>query len=154
MGCSSFVTVGDGPNAAAETIATHNRHCPFNPKCYQLAYVGRPIDGNAYWTITPGGAGAGCQIVNDKGVSLILNAGGNKHREMNGDAFGVPWFLLFLTVAAKADSAAEAIDMLTRGTPDHRLHPRCRARLLERWWSCRALRQHRRGRVHCENGGR
>jgi hypothetical protein len=66
MGCSSFVTVGDGPNAAAETIATHNRHCPFNPKCYQLAYVGRPIDGNAYWTITPGGA-AGCQIVNDKG---------------------------------------------------------------------------------------
>jgi hypothetical protein len=38
---------------------------------------------------------------------------------MNGDAFGVPWFLLFLTVAAKADSVAEAIDMLTRGTPDH-----------------------------------
>ena len=57
-------------------------------------------------------------------------------------------------VAAKADSAAEAIDMLTRATADHRLHPRCRARLLERWWSCRALRQHRRGRVHCENGGR
>ncbi len=120
MGCSSFATVGDGPNAAAETIATHNRHCPFNPKCYQLAYVGRPEGGNAYWTITPGGAGAGCQIVNDKGLSLILNAGGNLHREMQGDAFGVPWFLLFLTVAAQADSAEEAIEMITRGTPAYR----------------------------------
>jgi hypothetical protein len=120
MGCSSFATVGAGPNAAQETIATHNRHCPFNPKCYQIAYVGRPQGGNAYWTITPGGAGAGCQIVNDKGVSLILNAGGDKHREMNGDAFGVPWFLLFLHVAAQADTAEQAIEIITRGTPEYR----------------------------------
>jgi len=120
MGCSSFVTVGDGPNAAGETIAAHNRHCPFNPKCYQISYVGRPDNGNAYWTITPGGAGAGCQIVNEKGVSLILNAGGNLHREMNGDAFGVPWFVLFLHVAAYANTAVEAIEMITRGTPDYR----------------------------------
>lgn len=120
MGCSTFVTVGDGPNVANETIAAHNRHCPFNPKCYQLAYVGQPEDGNAYWTITPGGAGAGCQIVNDKGVSLILNAGGNRHREMNGDAYGVSWFVLFLHVAAYADTAAEAIEMITRGTQTYR----------------------------------
>ena len=135
MACSSFVTVGDGPNASNVTIATHNRHCPFNPKCYQIAYVGCPEEGNAYWTITPGGAGAGCQIVNDKGVSVILNAGGNKHREMNGDAFGVPWFLLFLHVATHSDTAAEAIEMLTRGTPDYRANTKRNSLLRTGTWN-------------------
>jgi len=119
-GCSSFVTVGDGPNKRNEMIATHNRHCPLNPKCYQIAYVGNPDDGNAFWTTTPGGAGAGCQIVNEKGVSLILNAGGNLHQEMNANAFGVSWFMLFLHVAAYANTAAEAIEMITQGTPGYR----------------------------------
>jgi hypothetical protein len=119
-GCSSFVSVGEGPNRAAETIAAHNRHCPFNPKCYQIAYVGRPEGGNAYWALTPGGAGSGCQIVNDKGVSVILNAGGGRHQEMHGNDFGVPWFVLFLHVAAHADTAAAAIEMITRGTPAYR----------------------------------
>ena len=32
--CSSFVTIGTGPNQQNEMIAAHNRHCPFNPKCY------------------------------------------------------------------------------------------------------------------------
>ena len=119
-GCSSFVTLGSGPNANDETIAAHNRHCPFNPKCYQISYVGQPADGNAFWVLTPGGAGSGCQVVNDRGVSLILNAGGDQHRKMNANAFGVSWFLLFLHVAAYADTAEEAIEMITRGTPDYR----------------------------------
>jgi len=119
-GCSSFATIGNGPNAADETITAHNRHCPFNPKCYQIAYVGRPTDGNAFWVLTPGGAGSGCQIVNAKGVSLILNAGGDQHAEMNANAFGVSWFLLFLHVAAHADTAEEAIEIITRGTPTYR----------------------------------
>ena len=118
--CSAFVSVGDGPNKNQEMIAAHNRHCPFNPKCYQIAYVGYPEDGNAYWTITPGSAGAGCQIVNEKGVSLILNAGGNLHQEMKGNAFGVSWFVLFLHVAAYANTAEEAIEMITKGTADYR----------------------------------
>lgn len=120
--CSAFVSVGKGVNKKAETLTTHNRHCPFNPKCYQLAYVGYPEGGNAYWTITPGGAGAGCQIVNEKGVSLILNAGGNLHQEMHGNAFGVSWFVLFLHVAAYANSAEEAIEMITKGTEDYRVN--------------------------------
>ena len=134
-GCSSFATLGDGPNTSDVTIATHNRHCPFNPKCYQVAYVGRPEGGNAYWTITPGAAGAGCQIVNDKGVSLILNAGGHLHEENNGNAFGVPWFLLFLHVAAYADTAAEAIEMLTRGTPDYRANAKRNSLLRTGTWN-------------------
>lgn len=119
-GCSSFVSLGPGPNKNAETIAAHNRHCPLNPKCYQVSYIGRPAGGNAYWTTTPGGAGAGCQIVNDKGVSLILNAGGNRHEAMRANAFGMSWFLLFLHVAAHADTAAEAIELLTLGSPQYR----------------------------------
>ncbi|MDP6040664.1 MAG: hypothetical protein QGG64_19105, partial [Candidatus Latescibacteria bacterium] len=119
-GCSSFVTVGEGPNKYDEMIATHNRHCPLNPKCYQVSYVGKPDDGNAYWTTTPGGAGAGCQIVNEKGVSLILNAGGDQHQEMNANAFGVSWFMLFLHVAAYSDTAQDAIEMITQGTSEYR----------------------------------
>ena len=62
-----------------------------------------------------GGAGAGCQIVNEKGVSLILKAGGDQHQEMDANAFGVSWFLLFLHVAAYANTAEEAIEMITQG---------------------------------------
>ena len=70
-GCSSFVTLGSGANKNDEMIAAHNRHCPFNPKCYQLVYIGKPTGGNAFWVLTYGGAGAACQVVNEKGVSII-----------------------------------------------------------------------------------
>lgn len=119
-GCSSFVTLGNGPNKENEMIATHNRHCPFDPKCYQFVYVAHPDGGNRFWTLTPGGAGAGCQVVNEKGVSIILNAGGNKHTEHNANAFGIPWFMLFPHVAAYANTADEAIEMVTRGTAEYR----------------------------------
>jgi len=119
-GCSSFVTIGNGPNKHDEMIAAHNRHCPFNPKCYQIVYIGQPDDANAFWVLTPGGAGSGCQIVNDKGVSVILNAGGDQHDKYDADAFGVSWFMMFLHVAAYADTADEAIEMVTRGTPEYR----------------------------------
>lgn len=119
-GCSSFVTIGDEVNKRDEMIAAHNRHCPFNPKCYQMVYIAQPTGANAYWVLTPGGAGAGCQIVNEKGVSVILNAGGNQHAKYNGNAFGVPWFILFPYIAAYANTADEAIEMLTKGTPEYR----------------------------------
>jgi len=119
-GCSAFVTIGTGPNKRDEMIAAHNRHTSFNPKCYQLVYIGQPDDGNAFWVLTAGAAGAACQVVNEKGVSLILNAGGDQHAEQHANAFGVSWFLLFLHVAAYADTADQAIEMLTRGTPDYR----------------------------------
>ena len=118
--CSSFVAIGTGPNRRDEMIAAHNRHCPFNPKCYQIVYIGQPPNGNAYWVLTAGGAGAGCQVVNNKGVSIILNSGGNQHTQHHANAFGVPWFLLFLHVAAYANTADEAVEMITRGTPEYR----------------------------------
>jgi len=119
-GCSAFVTIGRGPNKRDEMIAAHTRHTPFNRKCYQIVYIGQPNDGNAFWVLTAGGAGAACQVVNDRGISLILNAGGNQHAKYDADAFGVSWFLLFLHVAAYADTVDEAIEMVTRGTPEYR----------------------------------
>ncbi|MDA0709441.1 MAG: hypothetical protein O3B73_04440 [bacterium] len=134
-GCSSFVSIGTGPNKKDEMIATHNRHCPLNPKCYQVSYVGYPTDGNAFWVLTPGGAGSGCQIVNDKGVSLILNAGGDRHMEMNANAFGVSWFMLFLHVAAYANSAEDAIEMISRGTPEYRANAKRNSLLRTGTWN-------------------
>jgi len=120
IGCSSFVTIGDGPNKHDEAIAAHNRHCPFNPKCYQIVYIGMPNDGNAFWVLTNGAEGAACQVVNDRGVSLILNAGGNQSEKHHANDFGVSWFLLFLHIAAYANNAEEAIEMITKGTPEYR----------------------------------
>jgi hypothetical protein len=119
-GCGSFVTIGSDANKNDEMIATHNRHCPFDPKCYQIVYIGQPNDGNAFWVLTNGGEGAGCQIVNNKGVSIILNAGGDQHARYNANAFGIPWFLLFLYVATYANTADDAIEMITKGTPEYR----------------------------------
>lgn len=70
--------------------------------------------------LTSGGVGSSCQIVNNKGVSLILNSGGNQHTLYHANAFGVPWFLLFLHVAAYANTADEVIEMITQGTPEYR----------------------------------
>jgi hypothetical protein len=116
-------------------IAAHNRHCPFNPKCYQIVYVGQPNDGNAFWVLTAGGAGSACQVVNNKGVSIILNAGGNQHIERHANAFGVSWFLLFLHVAAYANTADEAIEMVTRGTPEYRANTRRNSLLRTGTWN-------------------
>ena len=68
------------------------------------------------------------QVVNENGVSLSLLAGGftsANSLDHNGqsycaEGFGVPWFHLFLCVAVHADSAEEAIEMLTVGTPEYR----------------------------------
>lgn len=59
-------------------------------------------------------------MVNDKGISVVLNAGGDQHAKHHANAFGVPWFLLFLHVAAYADTMDDAIEMVTRGTPEYR----------------------------------
>jgi hypothetical protein len=135
IGCSSFVTIGDDVNRLDEMIATHNRHCPFNPKCYQLVYIGQPRDGNAFWVLTPGGAGSGCQIVNDKGVSIILNAGGDQHEKYNADAFGIPWFILFPHVASYANSAEDAIEMITKGTSEYRTNTKRNSLLRGGTWN-------------------
>jgi YD repeat-containing protein len=68
------------------------------------------------------------QVVNEKGVSISLLAGGqtnrrslnHKGKSFYAEAFGVPWFHLFLYIGTHAGSAEEAIQMLTVGTQGYR----------------------------------
>ena len=125
--CSGFSARGQA-TLAGETIAAENRQCNYDPRCYQQAYTTQPNDGNACWVLTNCPQVAANQIVNDKGVSLALFSGGRtnpRSLDHRGEAyyaegFGVPWFHLFLHVCTHANSADEAIEMLTLGTQGYR----------------------------------
>lgn len=68
------------------------------------------------------------QVVNDKGVSIALFSGGRTNQQsLNhkghayyAEGFGVPWFHLFLYAGVLANTAEEAIEILTIGTPGYR----------------------------------
>jgi len=68
------------------------------------------------------------QVVNDKGVSIALFAGGHTNpssldyrgASYRAEGFGIPWFHLFLYVGVHACTAKEAIEMLTLGIPEYR----------------------------------
>jgi hypothetical protein len=109
-------------------IVAHNRHAPYDPRCYQQVYVLRPSGGSACWVLTNSPQVSGNQVVNEHGVSITLNAGGMTNpRSLSFDggpyfaeAFGVPWFHLFLWVGTHARTADQAIEMLTRGPEAYR----------------------------------
>ena len=61
--------------------------------------------------------------------------GGDLHREMNGDAYGVSWFLLFLYVAAQVDIAEETIEVIKRGSPEYRVNSKRNTLLRARGWN-------------------
>ena len=125
--CSGFSARGRA-TLGGEVIAAENRQCAYNPRCYQQVYVIKPDGGNACWVLTNCPQVAANQVVNEKGVSLALFSGGRTNpRSLNyqreayyAEGFGVPWFHLFLYAGTHADSAEEAIEMLTIGTSDYR----------------------------------
>ncbi len=126
-GCSAFAAKGSA-TSSGEVISAHNRHSPFSPRCYEQAYVLVPEDGYPVWVLTNAPQVAANQVVNNRGVSLSLLAGGtttSRSLDYRGEAycaegFGVPWFHLFLYAAAHASTAREAIDILTVGTEEYR----------------------------------
>ncbi len=126
-GCSAFAARGKATVDGA-VLSAHNRHSSYNPRCYQQAFVIRPADGHACWVLTNSPQVAANQLVNEKGVSISLLAGGAtnprsldyKGGAYSAEGFGIPWFHLFLYVGTHAGTAKEAIDMLTRGTPEYR----------------------------------
>ena len=54
---------------------------------------------------------------------------------MNANAFGVSWFMLFLHVAAYANSAEDAIEMISRGTPEYRANAKRNSLLRTGTWN-------------------
>lgn len=126
-GCSAFAARGKA-TMKGEIISAHNRHAPFNPRCYEQVYVIKPPRGNRCWVLTNCPQVAANQVVNDKGVSLSLLYGGSTNprsldyqgKSYCAEGFGVPWFHLFLYIGTHADTAEEAIEMLTLGTAAYR----------------------------------
>lgn len=126
-GCSAFAARG-AATMDGEVISAHNRHSPFDPRAYEEVYILDSKEGHRCWVLTNSPQVAANQVVNEKGVSLSLLAGGfTNPRSLDyqdhsyyAEGFGVPWFHLFLYVAVHADTAEEAIEMLTLGTPQYR----------------------------------
>lgn len=126
-GCSAFAARGK-VTMHGELISAHNRHSPFNPRCYEQVYIIKPSDGNSCWVLTNSPQAAANQVVNDKGLSLSLLWGGiTNPKSLNykgesycAEGFGAAWFHLFLYIGTHADNAEQAIEMLTLGTPGYR----------------------------------
>jgi hypothetical protein len=125
--CSGF-SARERATREDETIATQNRHGPYDPRCYQQVYIIQPDDGIACWVLTNCPQVAANQVVNSRGVSIALFAGGTTNQRSlnhNGHAyyaeeFGVPWFHLFLYAGTHAKTAKEAIEILTVGPSEYR----------------------------------
>ncbi len=125
--CSGFSARGQA-TAQGEVIAAQNRHCGYDPRCYEQVFVVRPEEGNACWVLTNCPQVAANQVVNEKGVSIALFSGGHTNpRSLDyggesfcAEGFGVPWHYLFLYAGIHADTAEQAIEMLTVGTPAYR----------------------------------
>jgi hypothetical protein len=129
VGCSAFAARGKA-TVDGRTIAAHNRHSPYNPRDYAQAFITKPPKGmgNICWVLSNCPQVAANQVVNEKGLSIILLFGGVSNPKSwqhpggpyFAEGFGVPWFHLFLYVGTHANNAEEAIEMLTRGTPEYR----------------------------------
>jgi hypothetical protein len=125
--CSAFAARGKA-TMQGEVISAQNRHAEFDPRCYEQVYIIKPVLGNTLWVLTNSSQVVANQVVNDKGVSLSLLAGGFTNpgslnyygKSYCAEGFGVPWFHLFLYIGMHANTAKEAIDMLTVGTPEYR----------------------------------
>lgn len=125
--CSAFSARG-AATSNGQVIAAHDRQIQYDPRSYLQAYIIHPPKGNAAWILTNCPQVAANQVVNEKGVSIILLFGGvsnpNSWDYPGGpyfaEGFGVPWFSLFLYVGTHADTAEEAIKMLTVGTSEYR----------------------------------
>jgi hypothetical protein len=125
--CSAFAARGLA-TTDGKTIAAHNRHGPYDPRVYQQAYIISPSDGNEAWVLSNCPQVSANHVVNNKGVTIICLFGGlSNTKSWNhpggpyfAEGFGVPWFHLFLHVGVYADTAKEAIDLLTVGPQGYR----------------------------------
>jgi len=125
--CSGFAARGSA-TANGELIVAHNRQAGLNPRAYEQVYIIKPSRGNATWVLTNSPQVSGNMVVNNKGLSVVLFAGGyTNSRSLNyngvdyfAEGFGVSWFPLLLYIGTHANTAEEAIEILTIGTQGYR----------------------------------
>ena len=125
-GCNSL-TVSGAATIDGKTISTQSRHYLHQGLCYQESYVLKPDKGNTVWTVGNLPSTNGLLLVNNKGVSIAAHFGGStnpKSLEYPGgpfraSAFGVPWFNVLLYAAVHANTAEEAIELITVGPKEY-----------------------------------
>lgn len=125
-GCNSLIVSGTA-TIDRKTISTQSQHTPHEGLCYQESYVLKPDKGNIVWTVGNLPSTNGLFLVNDKGVSIAHHFGGltnPKSLEFHGgpyiaSAFGVPWWNVLLYAAVHANTAQEAIELITVGPKEY-----------------------------------
>jgi hypothetical protein len=121
-GCNSFAASG-AATVDGKTIVGGSMQTPHEGLDYLQSFVIRPPKGNIVWTVCAVPNVTGLMLLNDKGLLLKHHFGGAtnpKSLEYPGgpyysNAFGVPWWNLLLYTAINADTAEEAIELLTVG---------------------------------------
>jgi hypothetical protein len=122
-GCSAFAAK-EAATVNRVRIHAHNRHTPYNPLNYQQIYIARPNKGNSFWVLCNLPAAIGNHVVNNKGVSACLLAGGGgtnpDSSRYTPAAFGVSGYVILAFIGAYANDAQDAIRILTVGTEAYR----------------------------------
>ena len=80
VGCSAFAARG-GATIDGRTIAAHNRHSVYDPRAYAQAFIAKPPQGEGYrcWQLSNCPQVAANQVVNEKGLNIMLLFGGTSN---------------------------------------------------------------------------
>lgn len=126
-GCTGIALAGpSGATKDGKTIFAHNCDVPFFPYMSRLTYIAVPDDPDAqpYWCVTEPGKISALMATNSKGVSTVIFSGPRRtwvpEEGIFERSFGVPWPIIVFMQAAYTDTRAEAVEMLTLGTPEYR----------------------------------
>lgn len=113
--CTAFAVYQQG-----KAIVIQNRDVPCFPYLYEVTYTTEPSDpkANKIWALSTAGMIMANMIVNDKGVAVCHNSGGSAYKREQD--FGVPWGVLYFYAGTYANSAKEAVEIETIGTPEYR----------------------------------
>mgnify|MGYP000871880325 FL=1 len=126
-GCNSVAVKGSA-TVDGSTISSQVRHTQQAGLCYQASMTYSGEGCNKVWTVGNVPAANGLLLVNDKGVSISHHFGGATTEDSlsyeggpyYGSAYGVPWPNALFYAAKEADSAEEAIELLTHGSERYR----------------------------------
>jgi hypothetical protein len=116
--CSGAVILGEGTKDG-KVIHVSSEDQQFFPQEYLVAYIVNPSDKNAHrYTVTDSAGEIGSQTaMNEKGVIVSGYAGGGVDVIVRP---GLDWQVGVWFATAFADNAAEAVELLTVGTPKYR----------------------------------
>ncbi len=112
--CTSIAAMPEATANNMTMLAGHTQY-GFGVGAYILAFAVKPPNGNSFWTSTIPGMFLNLKGVNDKGLALRVQFGGKAD-----SAYGVLGMYIYSELLAHANKVEEAIEIITRGTPEYR----------------------------------